>query len=162
MSPACFCLYGNGKRMYIAQKWKGGKQLSGNFKRDKSIYENYVCPNCFRQMDKCICDVYPHYYLIWIDKGIQDHIRILNEKGYSTEYSCESHKPKNIIYIVFDRNYSIGDNISIPEGFKYTKSKCKLEHRYDRKLSQEEFEAEKKRHLNILLEWCEKLPDLND
>jgi len=32
----------------------------------------------------------------------------------------------------------------------------------DRKLSQEEFEAEKKRHLNILLEWCEKLPDTND
>lgn len=137
-------------------------QLSKNFKRDKSVYENYVCPTCFKQMDKCTCEIYPSYYLCWIDKEIQNHIRILNEKGYETKYSCESHNPRNIIYVNFYDNHDIGTNIEIPEGFKYIKSRKQLEHGYNKKLSQEDFEAEKKKHLDILLEWCEKLPDLSN
>lgn len=136
--------------------------MSNYFKRDKSIYENYVCPSCFNQMDKCTCDVFPNYYLIWIDKGIQEHIKTLNDKGYDTEYSCESHEPKNIIYITFCKEHGIGNNIPIPEGFKYTKSRCHLEHRYDKKMSMEDFEKEKQKHLDILLEWCRNLPELND
>ena len=135
--------------------------MSYEFKRDKSIYENYVCPNCFRQMHECTCKTYPNYYAIWIDKGIQEHVRILNDKGYTTEYSCESHEPMNIIYVNFDRTYGMGDGIKIPKGFKYTKRSCQLEHRYDKNISREDFEAEKKKHLDILLEWCKSLPDNN-
>ena len=54
--------------------------IAHEFPRDKSIYDNYVCPKCFYTMDKCECKIFPHYSITWIDKGIQEIIRILNSK----------------------------------------------------------------------------------
>ena len=135
--------------------------MSDYFKRDESIYANYVCPNCFEQPHKCTCKVFPTYYLIWIDEGMQEHIKILNDKGYDTKYSCESHEPANIIYVNFDADYITKHNLSVPEGFKYAKSRYQLEHSYNKKMSMEDFEKDKKKHLNILLEWCKNLPELD-
>lgn len=134
------------------------------FPKDKSIYENYVCPRCFYTLDKCECLSFPHYSIWWIDKGIQEHIRILNKKGYKTEYSCESHRPQDEIYIVFwGRNFE--DGMSMPEGFKYTKTNRTMRYKYGKdskarnKMTIDEFEAEKKKALGDLLEWCKSLPE---
>lgn len=133
--------------------------MSVNFERNKDIYENYVCPNCFYTMDKCVCEVYPAYSTTWIDKGIQEHVRILNGKNYLTSYSCESHSGKDSIYISFYGDYGIGENVDMPDGFKYIKRRKTMEYNYGKNISTEEFEAEKKEALGILLEWCKSLPE---
>lgn len=135
--------------------------MAERFKRDKSIYDNYVCPKCFYTMDKCTCDVFPNYHITWIDKGIQEHVRILNEKGYRTQFSCESHTPGGNMYIMFCNN-SFADYVPIPDGFKHIKSNKIIEHKYDRKISDSEFQEQKGKHLDILLQWCKSLPNLNN
>lgn len=135
--------------------------MSTNFERNKDIYDNYVCPNCFYTMDKCVCEVYPAYSATWIDKGIQEHIRILNEKNYLTSYSCESHSNKDSIYISFYGDYGIGENVSVPDGFKYVKRRKTMEYNYKNNISMKEFEREKEKALGILLEWCKSLPERN-
>ena len=141
--------------------------MSFEFERNESIYENYVCTQCLHQVLECTCETYPRYNLLWIDKNIQEHVRILNDKGYITNYSCESHAPNDIIYINFSGKYGLGETIQIPEGFKHVKSYNQIEHWYGKdskarkKMAQEEFEAEKKRHLDILLGWCKSLPEYN-
>ena len=73
--------------------------------KNKDAYENYVCPNCFNQLDKCICITFPPYYMTWIDVKIQEHVRILNKKGYFTKFSCEGHSKYNKTYILFVYDY---------------------------------------------------------
>ena len=60
-------------------------------RRSKKLYEEYVCLKCFNQLNKCVCKNYPPKELIHIDKDIQEHIRILNQKGYLTKYCCAGH-----------------------------------------------------------------------
>lgn len=106
--------------------------------------------------------MYPPWELINIDKGIQEHVRILNDKGYLTEYSCESHDPRDNIYIMLYGKYDSVVNTPAPNGFKYIKSTKIIEHSYDKKISMEDFEAEKKMCLDNLLEWCKSLPERID
>ena len=133
--------------------------MSSSFERSNDIYENYVCPHCFNTMDKCTCDVYPSYSIVWIDKGIQEHVRILNNKGYRTAYSCESHDKNDTVYIKLHNYCNIGESAEMPEGFKFNKRNNTIEHRYDKNMSATEFENSKSKALNVLLEWCKSLPE---
>jgi len=129
------------------------------------LMRNYVCPRCFNNVDVCKCDGKAYYSLWWIDRGIQEHIRILNEKGYKTQYSCESHNPLDNLYIAFFRDNSFGKSIPIPDGFHLKGNGKTLEHIYGKdsktrkKMTIEEFEVEKKKCLDTLLEWCKALPE---
>ena len=125
--------------------------------RSKDAYINFVCPFCWNTLNDCTCDFYPPYYLILIDRNIQKHIRILNEKGYRTTACCEGHREICLnTYIAFANNYF--DNTEMPEGFKYNKKKRIVESTYSRKLTEEQMEDIKKDRLEALLKWCEKLP----
>lgn len=57
---------------------------------DFTTYRQYVCSSCFRQLTECTCSTLPRD-LIHMDEAIQDHVRLLNEKGYYTSGSCEGH-----------------------------------------------------------------------
>ena len=125
------------------------------------LYKDYVCPTCYNLVDNCSCDLRP-YHLIMIDRGIQEHIRVLRNKGYITVGCCESHHEVClVIYIAFAKDYGFGKTISLPDGFKYNKTKRSIVYNYNKKLSMEEIEIEKKIRLNQLLEWCKQLPNNN-
>lgn len=121
---------------------------------------NYVCPYCFNALNKCTCKLYPPYHLIMIDKNIQEHIRILNEKGYKTMYCCEGHGVSTNTYIAFAMNYF--SNINAPDGFKYDKKKTIITYSYPSKLTKEEAKELKQKKLELLLEWCKSLPNINE
>lgn len=128
----------------------------------KKSYKNYVCPYCFRQINKCTCEL-PVWHLIMVDNSIQEHIQILNKKGYKTTGCCESHYDDNsiCIYITFGVDYGFGRTIPLPDGFKVIKSKHGIEYRFRGKLSEEERNAQKEQKLAELLEWCKNLPNNN-
>ena len=129
-------------------------------RRSKAAYINYVCPYCWYTLNKCICDLFPPYHLILIDQNIQEHIRILNEKGYYTMACCEGHMKDCVgIYISFVDNYFV--DTGVPEGFKYDK-KRKIVSYYSKKLTKEKAEEIKTEKLNTLLEWCKSLPNKNN
>lgn len=123
-------------------------------RKSKAAYINYVCPYCWHTLNKCVCKLFPPYHLILIDLGIQEHIRILNEKGYHTTSCCEGHAST---YISFSRDYF--EDVDIPEGFKYNKKKKMIAYVYSTRLSKEKMEELKKEKLGILLEWCKNLPN---
>ena len=126
-------------------------------KKDKSAYENYVCPHCWNTLDNCECELFPPYYLNHIDKNIQEHIRILNKKGYSTMYCCEGHGANTNTYISFNRDY-FGD-VDTPNGFKYDKKRKTITCAYSPKMTEEQIESVKNERLGELLEWVENLPN---
>jgi hypothetical protein len=127
-------------------------------RKSKAAYINYVCPYCWNTINKCTCDLFPPYHLILIDENIQEHIRILNEKGYCTTGCCEGHSKICIsTYISFSRDYF--EDMCIPEGFKYNKKKKMIVYAYSTRLSKEKMEELKKEKLEILLEWCRSLPN---
>ena len=128
-------------------------------KRNKEVYINYVCPHCMNVLNKCTCELFPPYYLIHIDKNIQEHIRILNEKGYRTVYCCEGHGRGSNTYITFSLDYF--KDIATPEGFKYNKKRKTITYTYSTRLMDEKAEDLKTEKLNILLEWVKDLPDRN-
>lgn len=130
-------------------------------RRNKDAYMNYVCPHCFNTLNKCTCKLYPPYHLIWIDKGIQEHIRVLNEKGYKTTNCCESHKYPDNLYIMFVNSYGL-NKTKLPSGFKFYKKSNVLSFEYNSKITQEEFEIQKKEKLSCLLEWCKNLDKRED
>ena len=129
-------------------------------RRNKKAYDNYVCPYCWNALNKCTCNTFPPYHLIFIDKNIQEHVRILNEKGYHTISCCEGHLSVCInTYIAFADNYFNDENI--PSGFKYNKKRKTVAYTYSTKLKEEKMEEIKKEKLEILLEWCKSLPNRN-
>lgn len=125
--------------------------------KNKDFYINYVCPNCWYTLDSCICELFPPYYLIHIDKNIQEHIRILNEKGYRTMYCCEGHNGGSNTYIAFTNNYF--EEIGIPEGFKYDKKRRMITYTYSTRLTKEKINEIKAKKLAVLLNWVKGLPD---
>lgn len=128
--------------------------------KNKEIYTNYVCPYCWNTLDNCICDLFPPYHLIFIDRNIQKHIRILNNKGYHTVYCCEGHKEGCInTYITFSKEYF--KDINTPKGFKYNKKEKTITYTYSPQLAEEKMEKLKKEKLSILLEWIKGLPSKN-
>ena len=128
-------------------------------RKSKVAYMNYVCPYCWHTLNKCICDIFPPYHLIFIDQNIQEHIRILNEKGYHTMGCCEGHSKVCIsTYIAFARDYF--KSTDIPEGFQYNTKKKMVAFTYSTRLTKEEMEELKREKLKVLLEWCKSLPDI--
>jgi len=127
---------------------------------EKSLeaYMNYVCPYCWHTLDECTCEIYPPYHLMFIDRRIQEHVRVLNSKGYLTTGCCEGHTETCVsTYISFAREF-FQDDSELPEGFKYHKKKRMVFHEYKiRHLSHEAFELEKDYHIAKLLEWCRNL-----
>lgn len=126
--------------------------------KDKDVYMNYVCPHCWFTLDSCVCELFPPYYLIHIDINIQEHIRILNKKGYHTMYCCEGHSRNSNTYISFADDYF--KEISIPDEFKYDKKRRIITYTYSMKLTEEKMEELKREKLAILLKWCKGLPDI--
>ena len=122
-----------------------------------------VCDKCFRP--KCNCNESTR---VEIDDGILDSIRILNEKGYITEFCCSGHKENAIFqcYIMFKNKEHFLD---LPKGFTlYKKGKTKgnklLE--YIDKDWNKKSETEKE---SIMIDvwyklfvWCKKLPNKNE
>lgn len=127
-------------------------------------YGEYVCPHCFNQIVKCSCDALPRH-LILIDEGIQEHVRILNDKGYATMFCCESHSVHQNLYIAFAYAYGFGGALPGPEGFKCKNGGKTVERIYGRdsrarkEMTAEAFEAEKKKSLESLLAWAKALPE---
>lgn len=131
-------------------------------------YKDYVCNNCFYQLDKCNCAFDP-LVLIQIDENIQYAVRLLNEKGYATECCCEGHYDDKIkggyIYISFAQRYAPH---VFPDGWKISrdnnkyhptisvgmriKSNSKIESR-----RKKQFEAKKKEAINNLNKWADSL-----
>ena len=128
--------------------------------KNKEAYDNYVCPYCLYTLDNCTCELFPPYHLIHIDKNIQEHIRILNEKGYRTMYCCEGHNRGSNTYIAFSQNYF--KEISTPKGFKYNRKRATITYTYSMKLTKEKVEELKAKKLAVLLEWIKSLPDRNN
>lgn len=128
------------------------------FMTKKDSHLDYVCPVCFNQIDYCTCDS-GSWYAIQIDRNIQEHIRILNTKGYKTQYCCESHKPCENMYVAFDGDYGFGSAIELPYGFKKhfngVSWMCEIN------TAMEDYVAQKEKQLGILLEWCKSLPDID-
>lgn len=128
--------------------------------KNKDAYMNYICPYCWHTLDDCICELFPPYHLIFIDRNIQKHIRILNEKGYRTTACCEGHREICInTYIAFANDYF--KNIEAPEGFQYDKKRGIVTYTYSMKLTEKEMEELKKEKLESLLKWCKSLPNRN-
>ena len=117
--------------------------------------EDYVCPTCFRRLDKCTCEFHP-WNLINVDRNIQEQIRILNEKGYRTRYCCESHNPQDGIYIAFAQDY---EPPYVPDGFVMRKNGA-MYHTYKGATAKswELYEKDKEKYLSVLLDWCVNLP----
>ncbi len=130
--------------------------------RKMSFYKNYVCPLCWRQLPECTCEFIP-WSLIQIDEGIQEHIRLLNEKGYYTSACCEGHYDSDVgihIYITFriPPNY----DTPLPEGIvcdKYHAIRCSIYKNKNKRYTQEEAEAIKEQKLVELLKWIQSLPN---
>ena len=129
-------------------------------RKNKKAYINYVCPYCWNTLNKCSCDLFPPYHLIFVDQNIQEHIRILNEKGYRTTACCEGHREVCInTYIAFADNYF--NDVGIPDGFKHNKKRRLITYTYSMKLTEEKMEEIKKEKLETLLKWCKSLPKRN-
>ena len=65
-------------------------------------------------------------------------------------------KRHNRIYIDF---VNWAELPSIPDGFKKDKKDNVIRYMFVKNLTDEEFEKEKQNRLNILLEWCNELPE---
>lgn len=129
-------------------------------RKNKDAYMNFVCPYCWHTLNKCTCDLFPPYHLIFVDRNIQEHIRVLNEKGYRTTACCEGHREVCInTYIAFADDYFEG--INAPDDFKYDKNRRMVSYVHSIKLAEEEMEKIKKEKLAVLLAWCKSLPYRN-
>ena len=129
-------------------------------RKSKSAYMNFVCPYCWNTLNNCTCETFPPYHTIFIDKNIQEHIRILNEKGYYTTGCCEGHKNiSDKTYISFSNNHI--EKIDMPNGFKYDINNGTIYCIYPKKLTKKKMEEIKKEKLKTLLEWCKSLPNRN-
>lgn len=129
-------------------------------RKNKDAYMNYVCPYCWNTLNKCTCKLFPPYHLIFIDRNIQEHVRLLNEKGYKTIGCCEGHREICInTYISFADDYF--KETGTPEGFKYDKKRRLITYTYSMKLTEEEMEEIKMEKLETLLKWCKSLPNRN-
>lgn len=126
--------------------------------KNKDAYMSYICPYCWHTLDNCTCELFPPYHLIFIDKNIQEHIRILNEKGYRTIACCEGHMEVCInTYIAFADSYFT--DADAPDGFRYDKNRRTMIYSHSTRLKENEMEKIKKEKLETLLEWCRNLPN---
>lgn len=127
-------------------------------KKNLHTYKEYVCPECFKQLPECKCPSLP-WHLVQIDLGIQEQIRILNNKGYNTCFCCSGHYDPSslVIYIKFGRPYLFD---RFPEEFKYNKRNQTLSYTYTKKdkKTEEIYKERQAKLLADLLEWANELP----
>ena len=127
-------------------------------KRSKKVMENYVCPECWNQIQNCTCEFYPPWHLVMVDVGVQEIVRTLNKKGYNTTGCCESHFDGNPnLYVAFAQNYDIG----LPEGFSYIKGKMTINYYFKKNelATKEKYEKIKAEKLDTMLTWAKSLPE---
>ena len=116
----------------------------------KTIYD-YVCPNCFRNPEECICDLYS-MSLILVDRNLQTIIQFLNDHHICTVDCCEGHFGEYIpnIYISF-----VNPINSCPKGFKLENKRI-IRHIYKSK-TEKEFEIEKEQMINNIKKWMNEV-----
>jgi len=133
-----------------------------NLRRSKKLLENYVCHQCLRQINKCVCEYYPPQDLIWLDINMQDMIIRLNDKGYTTWSCCESHNDATeptTMYISFAWKYDQIDTENLPDGFKWLEQKRAILFEPPKNVTLEEAEKIKFEKLKLLSDWVDSLPD---
>ena len=115
----------------------------------KRTSKDYVCPQCFRSPEDCICQWYSNH-LVLIDQNLQEIIRKLNDSGKITCDCCEGHYKdyKANMYISFVNPLS-----SCPKEFTMEKGKI-IRHMYKAN-SKNEFEKEKERMIQNLNNWID-------
>ena len=146
---------------------KGNTHMSNEIK---------ICTSCWEE--ECVCD-YEQY--VYLDKNIADAIINMNLKGYKTFYSCEGHieiddgrADSRVLDIYFTTQFRLDD---LPDGFDYPTKSLKrkdihrtisykyingvLYARIGKKYIPYDLEDDKKRHLDILKKWVDKLPALD-
>ena len=124
-------------------------------RKNLSHYRNYVCPECFEQLNVCRCNFMPHS-LIMIDEGVQECVRELNKKNYRTSGCCEGHFRGvcRDLYISFGIEYNVFDNL--PDGFYYNEKRRMIIYVYNAE-NQADFEVEKIIAAEKLTEWVKSL-----
>lgn len=106
-----------------------------------------------------------HRKLFEIDENMIVPIRILNKKGYKTEWCCSGHIFTNICggYIAFNPDIVLPDKP--PKGWKYDKTPLEASGchciRYDFKTCKNEIDRTKMIFSKTLslIKWCEELPE---
>lgn len=76
----------------------------------KHTHKDYVCPICWHKIEECTCN-FDNEYLIQIDEGMQEIVRIFNEKKYFTASCCEGHINDNSKEIVLCISFKNDPNI---------------------------------------------------
>ena len=112
------------------------------------------CTKCFKTEADCKCG--QDRYFVLLDINMVDIIRTLNEKGYQTQYCCESHpeKYRPSLYIMFSKDIRfLGKNL--PKSFQLDRNGRTL-----KKLCM--CMRDKKTGLESLLKWCISLPDISE
>lgn len=126
------------------------------------LYRNYVCTACWKQLGECNARFKP-YHLTFIDVGIQDIVRTLNNKGYRTGGCCEGHNNNGTCTYVsfYDRlsDYAIAN---VPDGFKIKDNGSSIVSEYYKYKSDGKFEMVKAKRIDALREWADSLPVLKD
>lgn len=125
--------------------------------KNEEVYQNYVCPKCFNRLPECKCPGSPPYQILWIDKSLQSHVRILNEKSYKTKFCCEGHSEDDTAHIMFLCGNAPKETDTLPDGWRYNKRWDRIETNGKYKDLDGGYEA-KQKYMNTLLEWCDNLP----
>ena len=121
-----------------------------------------VCSNCFARLDKCNCKC-TNKHSFFVDKNIQPILEILNNKGYKTLYSCESHteiSPYDFcMYIMFKE--PIPKELQNIKDFSFEKKNTIIQYLITdvEKKSIIELVKEKEIHLKMLYNWSKSLPN---
>ena len=137
-----------------------------------ACYRSYVCSSCYAPMGECACDACwgadsGPWSLTWVDPAIQEHVRILEKKGYSTEFRCAGHEPGEGPVIQFLCLHPFGVTLPVPPGFTWHKFRATL---YATPLDADkastmtprELKERDERLLVDLLAWCHDLPNHGD
>jgi hypothetical protein len=111
----------------------------------------YVCPVCFEKAENCICKTFPQDYTICIDKNLEKALKILNQTGYKTLYSCEGHYAE--VYVLIQ-----GKVKTCPTGFKKENFRGNTKIFYLFKET-DQVEKVKKEKIKNLEEWAENLKE---
>lgn len=126
------------------------------FKKLELSSFKYLCPECWNEIKKCTCNFYP-YFLIQIDAGISEIVKILNKKGYHTAATCEGHLEQNKpwFYISFKEPYGF----ELPQGFYWEDNNVRCEYSGN---SLEDLAKDKNKKLKSFTKTVSNLPNLTD
>lgn len=116
-------------------------------------YKNYVCPNCWEQIQNCKCNSHP-YKLINIDVLMQYAIRNLNLLRIKTYGCCEGHYYKNQIANIYINFREDSKMKGCPKGWKRSNETIYF---YFYPKSKREFLTIQKEAIKNLNEWVNEI-----